>query len=241
MRKDAIADAALKQAYQMYEFSERGFHGTGIDADDVPVLAPQVSKLKKEDEPWEPNSAFYGNKPVGGGPASFNYGEEQGTGEFNAMESELTKLMSVQENLSGRLRRARQLGNFQEEHRIVKERNDVMKAISAVEAKMMVLDNGRFRRGMNDGLMYESQNHQDESNPFESEDEEENFSEFVSMIDNNDREIARLEAALLSYAEGKNLKSTGGDAAADPGQSYSPGDDEEDEEEEGDEESLDEE
>ena len=232
MRKDAIADAALKQAYQMYEFSERGFHGTGVDAEDVPVLAPQVSKLKKEDEPWEPNSAFYGNKPVGGGPASFNYGEEQGTGEFNAMESELTKLMSAQENLSGRLRRARQLGNFQEEHRIVKERNDVMKAISAVEAQMMVLDNGRFRRGMNDGMMYESQNHQDEANP---------FNEFVEAIDENDQKISRLEAMLQEFAEGKKLKSAGGDDAADPGQSYSPGDDEEDVEEEGNEESLDEE
>ena len=50
MRTDKIDDAALKQAYDLYQFSERGFHGTGVDADDVPVLAPQVSKLKKEDE-----------------------------------------------------------------------------------------------------------------------------------------------------------------------------------------------
>jgi len=233
MRKDKIADAALQQAYELYQFSERGFHGTGIDADDVPVLAPQVSKLKKEDEPWQPNSAFYGNKPRGSGPPSFNYGEEQGTGEYNALQSKLTKLMSMQENLSGQLRRARQLGSFKEEHRIVQERNDIMKAISAVEAKMMVLDNGRFRRGMNDGMMYESQERQDEANPF---DEEENFAEFVSAIDENDKKIAALEAALLSFAEGKNLKSPGGDAGADPGQSYSPEDDEEDDEDEDDEE-----
>lgn len=238
MRKDSIADAALKQAYELYQFSEKGgvdYHNTGIRAEDVPVLAPQVSKLKKEDAPWQPDSAFYGNKPVGGGPASFNYGEEQGTGEYNTLQEELTNLMSMQENLGGQLRRARQLGAFQEEHRIVQERNDIMKAISAVEAKMMVLDNGRYRRGMNDAMMYESQNHQDEANPFESEDEEENFSEFVSMIDANDRKIAALEAALFSFAE---VKSTGGDAAADPGQSYSPEDDEEDDEEEDDEEVL---
>jgi hypothetical protein len=86
-------------------------------------------------------------------------------------------------------------------------------------------------------MMYESQNHQDEANPFEG-DEEENFSEFVSMINTNDRKIAELEAALLSFAEGKNLKSTGGDDSADPGQSYSPEDDEEDDEEEDDDEVL---
>ena len=80
----------------MYQFSEKGFHGTGVDADDVPVLAPQVSKLKKEDEPWQPNSAFYGNKPVGGGPSSFNYGEEQGTGEYNALDRQLEVLMDKQ-------------------------------------------------------------------------------------------------------------------------------------------------
>jgi hypothetical protein len=237
MRKDSIADAALKQAYELYQFSEKGFHGSGIDADDVPVLAPQVSKLKKEDEPWNPESAFYGNKPRGSGPPVLSYGEEQGTGEYNSMEKQLTKLMSMQENLSGQLRRARQLGNFQEEHRIVQERNDVMKAISAVEAQMMVLDNGRFRRGMNDGMMYESQNHQDEANPFEGDDEE-NFSEFVSMINTNDRKIAELEAALLSFAEGKNLKSPGADDSADPGQSYSTEDSEEDDEEEDDDEVL---
>jgi hypothetical protein len=231
MRKDSIADAALKQAYELYEFSERGFHGTGIEADDVPVLAPQVSKLKKEDEPWQPNSAFYGNQPRGSGPSSFNYGEEQGTGEYNSLEGELTRLMSMQENLGGQLRRARQLGNFQDEHRIVKERNDVMKAISAVEAKMSVLDNGRFRHEMNDGMMYDSQNHQDEANPFR---------DFVEAIDENDQKISRLEAMLQEFAEGKNLKSAGGDDSADPGQSYSPADNEEADEEE-DEESLDEE
>jgi hypothetical protein len=231
MRKDSIADAALKQAYELYEFSERGSHGTGIEAEDVPVLSPQVSKLKKEDEPWQPNSAFYGNQPRGSGPSSFNYGEEQGTGEYNSLEGELTRLMSMQENLGGQLRRARQLGNFQDEHRIVKERNDVMKAISAVEAKMSVLDNGRFRHEMNDGMMYDSQNHQDEANPFR---------DFVEAIDENDQKISRLEAMLQEFAEGKNLKSAGGDDSADPGQSYSPADNEEADEEE-DEESLDEE
>lgn len=230
MRKDSIADAALKQAYELYQFSEKGFHGSGIDADDVPVLAPQVSKLKKEDAPWNPESAFYGNKPRGSGPPVFSYGEEQGTGEYNRMEAELTRLMEMQENLSGQLRRARQLGSFKEEHRIVQERNDVLKAISAVEAKMMVNDNGRFRRDMNNGMMYASQNHQDEENPF---DEEENFAEFVSAIEDNDRKILALEQAILRFAE---MKSTGGDSGADPGQSYSDEDDEEDDEDEDEEE-----
>lgn len=223
MRKDAIADAALKQAYKMYEFSEKGFHGTGVEADDVPVLAPQVSKLKKEDEPWQPNSAFYGNKPRGSGPPVFSYGEEQGTGEYNSMEAELERLMGEQERLSGQLRRARQLGNFKEEHRIVQERNDVIKAISAVGAKMMVNDTGRYQRSINDGMMYDSQNSQDEANPFR---------DFVEAIDENDEKISRLEAMLQEFAEGKNLKSAGGDAGADPGQSNSPEDDEEDDEDE---------
>jgi len=220
MRKDSIAEGAYQKALEMYQFSERGFHGSGVDADDVPVLAPQVSKLKKEDAPWNPESAFYGNKPRGSGPPSFNYTEETGTGEYNAMEAELVRLMQIQDNLGGQLRRARQLGAFQEEHRIVQERNDIMKAISAVEAQMMVLDNGRFRRGMNDGMMYESQDRDE-------------FSEYVSAIEENDEKIARLEAALLEFAEkmkGKDIKSTGGDAAADPGQSYDTADDEEDDE-----------
>jgi hypothetical protein len=232
MRTDKIADAALKQAYNLYQFSERGFHGTGVDAEDVPAIAPQVSKLKKEDEPWQPNSAFYGNKPRGSGPSSFNYGEEQGTGEFNRMEEELTRLMGEQERLSGRLRRARQMGNFKEEHRIVQERNDVLKAISAVEAKMMVNDMGRFQNGMNNGMMYDSQNHQEEANPFR---------DFVEAIDENDEKISRLEAMLQEFAEGKNLKSPGGDSAADPGQSYSPADGEEADEEADEEEMEDEE
>ena len=224
MRKDSIADAALKQAYELYQFSEKGFHGSGIDADDVPVLAPQVSKLKKEDKPWQPESAFYGNKPRGSGPPVFSYGEEQGTGEYNSMQNQLTRLMEMQENLGGQLRRARQMGHFKEEHRIVQERNDVLKEISAIEAKMMVNDNGRFRRDMNDGMMYESQNHQDEANPFR---------DFVEAIDENDQKISRLEAMLLQFAE---LKSTGGDSGADPGQSNSPGDEEEDDEDEDEEE-----
>ena len=180
MRKDSIADAALKQAYELYQFSERGFHGTGIDAEDVPAIAPQVSKLKRQDEPWQPNSAFYGNQPRGSGPPTFNYGEEQGTGEYNAMEGELTRLMDEQERLSGQLRRARQVGNFQEEHRIVQARNDIMKAITAVSAKMTVLDNGRAQREMNDGLMYDAQNTQDLDNPFLG------FSEYVSKIEANE-------------------------------------------------------
>jgi hypothetical protein len=229
MRKDSIAPGAYQKALEMYQFSEKGFHGSGVDADDVPVLAPQVSKLKKEDEPWQPNSAFYGNQPRGSGPSAFNYGEEQGTGEYNSMQGQLTKLMDMQENLSGQLRRARQLGNFKEEHRIVQERNNVLKAISAIEAKMMVNDNGRFRRDMNDGMMYESQNHQEEENPFR---------DFVEAIDENDQKIAALEAAMLEFSESKNLRSAGGDDSADPGQSYSPEDDEEDDE---DEETLDEE
>jgi hypothetical protein len=227
MRKDSIADGAYKKALELYQFSERGFHGSGVDAADVPVLAPQVSKLKKEDEPWEPNSAFYGNKPRGSGPPAFNYGEEQGTGEYNAHEKELVRLMEKQENLGGRLRRARQLGNFQEEHRIVQERNDVLKAISAVEAKMMVNDMGRYQRGMNDGMMYDSQNTKDETNPFR---------DFVEAIDANDAKIARLEEALIMFAESAEIKSTGGDSSADPGQSYSPEDDEEDDDEEDEEE-----
>jgi hypothetical protein len=227
MRKDSIADAALKQAYELYQYSERGFHGTGIDADDVPVLAPQVSKLKKEDAPWQPETAFYGNKPKGSGAPTFNYGEEQGTGEYNAMQERLTELMGIQEDLSGRLRRARQMGHFQEEHRIVDERNQIMKAISSIEAKMMVNDQGRYQRGMNDGLMYESQNHQDEANPFR---------DYVEAIDENDQKIARLEEALLRFAE---MQSAGGDSGADPGQSYSP-EDEEDSDDEEDEEELEE-
>jgi hypothetical protein len=226
MRKDSIADAALKQAYELYNYSEKGFHGTGVDADDVPVLAPQVSKLKKEDEPWQPNSAFYGNKPVGGGPSSFNYGEEQGTGEYNALDRQLEVLMDKQEELGGRLRRARQLGNFQQEHVIVQERNDVMKAISAVEAQMAAHDMGRFQREMNNGMMYAAQNNQDKENP---------FSDYVESIEENDAKIAALQEALLAFAEGKNLKSPGGDSAADPGQSYTRDDDEEDDEEEEDE------
>lgn len=226
MRKDSIADAALQQAYELYQFSERGFHGSGVDAEDVPVLAPQVSKLKKEDAPWQPESAFYGNKPKGSGAPVFQYSEENGTGEYNALQERLTELMGVQDELGGKLRRARQMGHFQEEHRIVDERNQVMKAISAVEAQMMVLDNGRFRRGMNDGMMYESQNHQDEPNAFR---------DYAEAIEENDAKIARLEEAILRFAE---LKSTGGDAGADPGQSYSPEDDEEDDEEEDDEEVL---
>ena len=47
MRKDSIAPGAYQKALELYQFSEKGFHGTGVDADDVPVLAPQVSKLKK--------------------------------------------------------------------------------------------------------------------------------------------------------------------------------------------------
>jgi hypothetical protein len=227
MRTDRIADAALKQAYSLYQFSERGFHGTGVDAEDSPVIAPQVSKLRKEDEAWNPESAFYGNKPRGSGPTTFNYGEEQGTGEYNDLSDELTRLMDMQEQLSGQLRRARQLGNFQEEHRIVKERNGIMKAISAVEARMAVNDLGRSKREMNNGMMYESQNHQDEANPFR---------DFVEAIDENDQKISRLEELLLEFAEkGKDLKSPGGDSAADPGQNYAPADDEEDDEEEEDE------
>ena len=219
MRKDSIAEGAYQKALEMYQFSERGFHGSGVDADDVPVLAPQVSKLKKEDAAWQPNSAFYGNQPRGSAP-THNFSEETGTGEYNGLEAELVRLMQIQDDLGGQLRRARQLGSFKEEHRSVQERNDIMKAISAVEAQMMVLDNGRFRRGMNDGMMYESQDRDE-------------FSEYVSAIEENDEKIARLEAALLEFAEkmkGKDIKSTGGDAAADPGQSYDTADDEEDDE-----------
>jgi hypothetical protein len=140
------------------------------------------------------------------------------------MQAELTGLMDIQERLSGQLRRARQMGNFQEEHRIVKERNQILKAISAVEAKMMVNDLGRTQRGMNNGMMYESQNHQDEANPFR---------DYAEAINENDEKIARLEEAILRFAE---MKSAGGDAGADPGQSNSledeeDSDDEEDEEE----------
>jgi hypothetical protein len=101
-----------------------------------------------------------------------------------------------------------------------------MKAISAVEAKMMVNDLGRTQRGMNNGMMYESQNHQDEANPFR---------DYVEAIDDNDEKIARLEAALLKFAE---MKSTGGDSGADPGQSYSPEDEEDSDDEEDEEEVL---
>ena len=185
MRKDRIEEKAYQMALELY-YSEGGFHGTGIDADDVPVLRPRVSRLKREDEAWEPESAFYGNKPVGSpGRRSFvDYGEEQGTDEYNAMEAELERMMSVQEDLSGQLRRARQLGNFAEEHRIVQARNDVMKAISALEARMAVNDLGRQQREMNNGLMYDSQNHQDEANPFPS---------YVEAIEENNRLIEELE------------------------------------------------
>jgi hypothetical protein len=229
MRKDSIAPGAYQKALEMYQFSEKGFHGSGVDADDVPVLAPQVSKLKKEDEPWQPQSAFYGNKPRGSGPPAFNYGEEQGTGEYNSMQSQLTTLMDKQEELSGKLRRARQMGHFQLEHTITQERNNVIKAISALESQLMVNDMGRYQRDMNNGMMYDSQNSQDQENPFRS---------FAEAIDENDQKIAALEAAMLEFAEGKNMKSPGGDASADPGQSYSHEDDEEDDE---DEETLDEE
>ena len=233
MRKDRIDDAALKQAYDLYQFSERGFHGTGVDAEDVPVLAPQVSKLKKEDAPWNPDSAFYGNKPRGSGPPTFNYGEEQGTGEYNRLSETLSMIEGQLEKLGGDLRRARQLGQFKMEHVIVDERNDLLKQKSAIEAQMMVLDNGRYSRQMNDAMMYGSQAEDDDD-----KNEAQEFAEFVSAIDENDQKIARLEAALLEFAEGKNLKSAGGDSAADPGQSYSPEDDEEDDEDEDDEEVL---
>jgi hypothetical protein len=232
MRTDRIDNAALEQARKMYEFSEKGgpnYHNTGIRAEDVPVLAPQVSKLKKEDEPWQPNSAFYGNKPVGGGPSSFNYGEEQGTGAYNRMQETLTRLMDRQEQLSGDLRRARQMGNFRLEHIIVDQRNDLMKQISAIEAQLMVNDLGRYQRDMNNGMMYGAQNSDELENPFR---------DYVEAIDENDAKIDRLEAMLMAFAEGKNMKSAGGDSAADPGQSYSPEDDEEDDEEEDDEEIL---
>ena len=208
MRKDFIAPGALEKAYQLFEFSERGFHGTGSDADDVPVLAPEVSKLKKSDPEWQPESAFYGNKPRGSGPTVLSYTEETGTPEYNSLDNQLAILMDSSENLGGRLRRARQLGNFQEEHRIVAQRNDVMKAISAVRAKMMVNDLGRAQRDMNDSLMYNAQNQQ-------------NFSE---MIEESDSKIARLEAALLEFSERK-YKSVNSDA--DPGQSYDRADEEE--------------
>ena len=232
MRTDRIDNAALEQARQMYEFSEKGgpnYHNTGIRAEDVPVLAPQVSKLKKEDEPWQPNSAFYGNKPVGSGPPSFNYGEEQGTGAYNRMQETLTRLMDRQEQLSGDLRRARQMGNFRLEHIIVDQRNDLMKQISAIEAQLMVNDLGRYQRDMNNGMMYGAQNSDELENPFR---------DYVEAIDENDAKIDRLEAMLMAFAEGKSLKSAGGDSNADPGQSYSPEDDEEDDEEEDDEEIL---
>ena len=226
MRTDRIDDAALEQARKLYEFSEKGgpnYHNTGIRAEDVPALAPQVSKLKKEDAPWNPESAFYGNKPRGSGPPSFNYGEEQGTGEYNRMQKTLTMLMDRQEQLSGELRRARQMGHFQLEHKIVDERNDVMKQISAIESMLMVNDLGRYQRDMNNGLMYGAQNSDEMENPFR---------DYVEAIDENDAKIDRLEAMLMAFAEGKNLKSPGGDSAADPGQSYSPEDDEEDDEDE---------
>jgi hypothetical protein len=220
MRKDFIAPGAIEKAYQLFEFSERGFHGTGVDADDVPVLAPEVSKLKKSDPEWQPESAFYGNKPRGSGPTVLSYTEESGTPEYNSLDNQLAILMDSSENLGGRLRRARQLGNFQEEHRIVAQRNDVMKAISAVRAKMMVNDLGRAQRDMNNGMMYDSQNQQ-------------NFSE---MIDESDSKIARLEAALLEFSERK-YKSAGGDSNSDPGQNNTS-DDEEEADDEADEEEI---
>lgn len=230
MRKDKIADDALKQAYELYQFSEKGgpnYHNTGIRAEDVPVLAPQVSKLKKEDAPWQPESAFYGNKPVGSGPPSFNYGEEQGTGAYNDLNRTLSMIESKLEDLGGQLRRARQLGNFRQEHRIVDERNDLLKQKSAIEAQMMVNDLGRYEREMNDKMMYTAQNMQNlAKNPAMQ------FSEYVDAIEENDAKIARLEEALLMYAESGSMKSAGGDAAADPGQSYSPEDEEEDDDEE---------
>jgi hypothetical protein len=219
MRKDSIAEGAYKKALELYSYSESNFHKSGIDAEDVPVLAPQVSKLKREDEPWQPESAFYGNKPRGSGPPSFNYTEETGTPEYNRHDEELGRLMEMADNLGGRLRMARQRGNFQEEQRIVQERNDVMKAISAVRAKLMVNDLGRHQRDMNDGMMYHSQNQQD-------------FAEFAEAIDASDAKISRLEQMLESFAEGRKMKSPGGDSAADPGQSNSVADGEEDDEEE---------
>ena len=219
MRKDSIAEGAYKKALELYSYGESNFHKSGINAEDVPVLAPQVSKIKKEDEPWQPETAFYGNKPRGSGPPSFNYTEETGTPEYNRYDEELGRLMQMVDNLGGRLRMARQRGNFQEEHRIVQERNDAMKAISAVRAKMMVNDLGRANREMNNGMMYDSQNQQD-------------FSEFVQAIDASDAKISRLEQMLESFSEGRKYKSAGGDAAADPGQSNSVADGEEDDEEE---------
>jgi|GEM_PF-6441693 len=213
MRKDSIAEGAYKKALELYSYGESNFHKSGINAEDVPVLAPQVSKIKKEDEPWQPETAFYGNKPRGSGPPSFNYTEETGTPEYNRYDEELGRLMQMVDNLGGRLRMARQRGNFQEEHRIVQERNDAMKAISAVRAKMMVNDLGRANREMNNGMMYDSQNQQD----------------FSEMIAESDSKIARLEAALLEFSERK-YKSVNSDA--DPGQSYDRADDEEDDEEE---------
>jgi len=218
MRKDRIEEKAYKMALELY-YSEGGFHGTGIDADDVPVLRPQVSRLKREDEPWEPNSAFYGNKPVGSpGKRSFvDYSEETGDYEYDAMNSHLQDVMDRVEELGGRLRMARQRGNFQEEHRLVQERNDLLKEQSAIIAKMRVNDLGRAQREMNDGMMY---------NDVDS------FSEYVSAIEENDRRIADLEAKFLEFAEGKKeLKSPGGDFAADPGQTYDKADDGEDDEE----------
>ena len=227
MRTDRIDDKALQQAYDLMEFSEKGgpnFHNTGIRAEDVPVLSPQVSKLKKEDEPWQPDSAFYGNKPKGSGPPSFNYGEEQGTGAYNSLNRTLRMMEDELENLGGQLRRARQIGNFRMEHEIVQKRDDLLKQKSAIEAQMMVNDLGRFQNQMNNDMMYKSQNMQDlAKNPAQQ------FSEFVEKIEENDQKIARLEEMLLEYAE---LKSAGGDSNADPGQSYSPEDDEEDDEEE---------
>lgn len=223
MRTDRIAEGAYQKALEMFQYSERGFHGTGIDAEDVPVLKPQVSRLKREDEPWEPNSAFYGNKPRGAGAPAFNFSEETGTREYNILSEDLDRLMEEQEELGGRLRMARKMGNFQLEHQLVNARNDLMKRISAVEAQMMANDLGRYQRDMNDGMMYDSQNSQDLANPFR---------DYVEAIDENDAKIARLEAALIAFAEGKQIKSTGGDSAADPGQSYDGADDEEDDEEE---------
>lgn len=216
MRKDSIAEGAYKKALELYSYGESNFHKSGIVAEDVPVLAPQVSKLKKEDEPWQPESAFYGNQPRGSGPTVLSYTEETGTPEYNRNDEELGRLMMAADNLGGRLRMARQRGNFQEEHRIVQQRNDVMKAISAVRAKLMVNDLGRYQRDVNNGMMYESQNQQD----------------FAEAIEASDVKISRLEQMLESFAEGRRLKSPGGDSAADPGQSNSVADGEEDDEEE---------
>lgn len=219
MRKDRIEEKAYRMALELY-YSEGGFHGSGIDAEDVPVLRPEVSRLKRQDEPWEPNSAFYGNKPVGSpGKRSFaDFTEESGGPEFDAMHQELHDVMERINEVGGRLRAARQRGNFAEEHRLVQERNDLLKLKSAIDARMAVNDLGRQQREQNDEMMYG--NHDGMS-----------FSEYASAIEENDRMIAELEAEFLAFAEGKNLKSPGGDFAADPGQTYDKADEEEEDEE----------